>query len=263
MSELTEACEEIALAIDFHIQGCLRGVAPGSVAADADAVTTYYQAIGICELLLDAEVDAFFHHLIRSAQARRWLLDRSRAAPGHPESVIRASNTSGLFGAIAAFQWPLARDVAARSPVTWLDEVEYEDDFCYSHFLHRYLLSAPEAELASILTRFEAALEGQGSARLGLCRVLSSRDRAAGAAAFEALIEEQSAKIQKMQATSIYATEGLFLPLSSIFIEGLAWLSLLDATGIVLAGEYMYCPSLARKKGYAPFEVSTFPALPL
>src|SRR5262245_51484011 len=139
MSELADVSMEIALRLEFHIDGAMNAGGPEGQASNADAVTTYYQAIGICELLLDAEVDAFFHHLIRSAQTRRWILEKSHAGPGYPEKIVRASNVRGLHGSIAAYQWNLAREIAALSPTAWLAAVEYEDDFCYAHVLHRYL----------------------------------------------------------------------------------------------------------------------------
>ena len=263
MSGLDDACREVATMLDFHLEGAEFGQSPVSQAADVDGAILHYQAIGICELLLDAEVDAFFHHLIRGAQVRKWFLEQARTSAGFPERSLRASNGNGIFGAIAAFQWPLARDIAALSPGAWMQEVEYEDDFAHMHFIHRYLASAPPTELADIVNRFEKALEGGPSPRLALCKAVLARDPDAGAEAITALIDGHRAELAHMKKFSLYATEDLFLPLSAIYVEGLAWLSLLETAGVVLPGEYTYCPSLARRKNYAPFEVTTFPRLPL
>lgn len=262
MSELDGICQDIALYLEFFIDGAMRSAGADGQAKSADAVVTYYQAMGICELLLDAEVDAFFHHLIRSAQTRKWILEKSRT-PGYPALVVRAGNVRGLHAAIAASQWGLAREIAALSPQDVLGEVEYEDDFCYAHFLHRYVLAAPHAELSAIVARFDGALEGGASTRRDLCRALLARDAKACEEAFAALIEEQTETVARKKAESLEATEGLFYPMSSIYVEGLAWLALLDAAGVSMPGEHAYCPSLARRKRYAPFQVTTFPAVPL
>ena len=66
-----------------------------------------------------------------------------------------------------------------------------------------------------------------------------------------------------MKKYSVFATEDFFIPTSAIFVEGLAWLSLLEIAGVGLPNEYTYCPSLARRKHYAPFVVTTFPSVPL
>lgn len=263
METLAAISDELVTYLEFHIDGALSSASVEQQASDADAVCLYYQAVGICELLLDGEVDAFFHHLIRSAQSRLWLLERSRRTPGYPRRAIKASNTRGLNAAIAARQWPLARAIAESTTSDWWSDVEYEDDFCAAHFVHRHLLSAQEAELRDILARFEVALEGQSSATFDLCRGLLSRDQGDCEAAFGALLEQRKERIADMKRSSVYATDGLFRPQSSIYLEGLAWLSLLEAAGVRMAAEFPYCPSLARKASYAPFVVTTFPGVPL
>lgn len=263
METLAAASDELVTILNFHIDGTLQSSDAEQQAVNADAVCTHYQAVGICELLLDAEVDAFFHHLIRSAQTRRWLLERNQRQPGYPERIVKASNARGLHAALAARAWPLARDIAALTATEWLPEVEYEDDFCAAHFLHRYLLGVDRTELLAVVARFEGALEGGTSPSLDLCQGLLSRDKGACEAAFEALIEQRKDKIRTMKRASVYAADALFRPLSAIFVEGLSWLSLLEAAGVQMKEEYVYCPSLARRSTYSPFEVTTFPAVPL
>jgi hypothetical protein len=263
MESLAEVSEELVTLLNFHIAGATRATEPLQQLADADAAGTYYQAVGICELLLDAEVDAFFHHLIRGAQCRRWLLERSQSLEAPPLKLLKASNTRGLHAALAARQWGLARDIARLSRTSCAEDTEYEDDFHAAHFLHRYLLEAPREELQAILDRFEAVLEGASSPRFELCRHLLARSQRGCDEAFAELLEERAAKLRKMKRESAYASDALFLPLSSIFVEGLAWLSLMEQAGLRTEAEYPSCPSLARRSRYAPFVVSTFPSVPL
>jgi hypothetical protein len=263
METLDEASEELVTLLNFHIEGAMESSDPIEQISNAGAVCIYYQGVGISELLLDAEVDAFFHHLIRSAQSRLWVLEHCQALSAPPLKLFKASNTGGFHAALAARQWDLARRIAQVSPTACLTDVEYEDDFCSAHFLHRYMLEAPPQELHAVLGRFEAVLEGDKSPWFELCRYMLARDHAGCARAFASLLEERTHKLTKMKRESVYATDSLFLPQSSIFVEGLAWLSLMERAGIPTEAEYPYCPSLARRVKYAPFEVTTFPSLPL
>ncbi|AKQ70486.1 hypothetical protein A176_007398 [Myxococcus hansupus] len=264
MEPLDEISGEMVTLLNFHIHSVLQATSdPVQQLAEADAACVYYQAVGICELLLDAEVDGFFHQLIRSAQTRHWVLERGAKLNPPPLKLLKASNARGLHAALAANQWELARQLARVSRTTCSDGTEYEDDFLAAHFLHRYVLDAPQDELRAILDRFEAVLEGGTNPRLDLGRQLLARDAAGCAQAFADLIEERSAKLKKMKRESIYATDSLFVPQSSIYLEGLAWLRILERAEIPTEPEYAFCPSLARQTRYAAFQVTTFPSVPL
>jgi hypothetical protein len=264
MEPLAEICQDLFETLNAHVEGIDATSDLIDQLSEADAVCTYYQGVAICELLLDAEVDAFFHHLIRSAQTRRWMLQRR--APSNEEGaleVLKASNTRGLFAALVARQWSLASDIARLSLTTWAQDVEYEDDFCYAQFLHRYLLRAPDPEQSKVLQQFEAALEGNESPRHNLCRHLLARNSDGCAEAFATLLEERREQLLKMKRESALSRDSLFQPFSAVFVEGLAWLALMERAGFPTDRDYMYCPSLARKTVYAPFEVTTFPSVPL
>lgn len=265
MEDLAEISDDLVTYLNFYIYGVEQAPDPAERGMAAQAVSSHYEAVAICELLLDAGIDAFFHHLIRSAQTRRWLLQQSAREEGYPAKALKASFTRPLFDAIAANQFKLAREIAALSPRTWYPEVEYEDDFCYAHFLHRYLLGDAPGRLTPILDQFQVVLEEAPSARLGLCKVLLSRDPQAGEEAFLRLLDERTEKLDRLKKTSAYwdGRDALLYPNTVIFIEGLAWLRLLEAVGINLDDEYRYCPGLARVGGYAPFQATTFPGLPL
>ncbi|QSQ21986.1 immunity 49 family protein [Pyxidicoccus parkwayensis] len=263
MESLDEVSGELVTLLNFHLEGAEETEDPEQQVADADSACVYYQAVGICELLLDAEVDAFFHHLIRSAQTRLWVLEHGTQLEQPPRKLLKTSNARGLHAALAARQWELARRIARASPTTWMEGVEYEDDFLAVHFVHRHLLGAPPEELRALLDRFETVLEGGPSPRFDLCRHLLARDIPGCTQAFADLLDERTAKLKKMKRESVAASDELFVPQSAIYMEGLAWLALLEQAGIPTEPEYPMCPSLARQSKYAPFEVSTFPSVPL
>lgn len=260
LPSLSTIAEDVCSLLESAIEGATLASDPRALGEQADAVCTYYQGVGICELLLDAETDAFFHHMIRSAQTRRWLLERcARLPPDQLPDVAVASNTRGLFAAVLARQWGLAADIARLSPATPRRDTEYEDDFWYARALHLILLGAPKADVEAALASFATALQGDESPRLDLLRALLARDAGAAAKGFEALLEEREAKLAKMKKDSALSRDSLFKPFSAIYVEGLAWLALLERAGLPTEPEYTFCPSLARLKKYAPFQASTFP----
>src|SRR5689334_10291581 len=99
MERLDEVSGELVTMLNFHIDGALKSTEPLQQISNADAAGVYYQGTGICELLLDAEVDAFFHHLIRSAQCRLWALERGQKLSAPPLKLLKASNARGLHAA--------------------------------------------------------------------------------------------------------------------------------------------------------------------
>jgi len=227
-----------------------------------DAACTYFQGIAICELLLDAEVTAFFHHMIRSGRMRRWILRKAQERTDLPGNVIRSSNTRGLFAALLANDKALAADIARLSPQTWNDHVEYEEDFLYAHFIHQLVSGDDPVSLQGILDRFNGALEGEETVRFRLCAsLLAPAQERAGLAlpAFEELVQRRRQELQEMREKSILATDDMFVPLSSVYVEGLAWLNLLEGAGIPVAAEYAFCPSLARIRAYPPLAPEIFP----
>jgi hypothetical protein len=259
---LVRSARELCILLNHAVEGVERAEEPGDVAEQADAVCTYYQGLAICELVLDEETDAFFHHMIRSAQSRRWLLERCRRPRGDAlPDVAVASNTRGLFAALVARQWKLAADVARRSPPEPKLDTEYEEDFAYAHVLHLHVLGASAAKVQAALARLEEAMQGDTSPRLALCRALLAGSTKGAAKAFAGLLADRTKYLAKAKRAS--GGDPLFRPFSEVYVEGLAWLALLEREGIALRGDYPYCPERARAKKYAPFEVTSFPSVRL
>jgi len=261
--QIGSAAEEVVARLNYNIEGVLNASDPEQEAKYADAVCQGYELVAICELLLDAEVDEFFHCLIRGAQTRLWLLERAGRASGYPPRILRASNLTGLFAAVASSQWRLAERIARASPTRQDASSEYADDFCYAMYLHRHLMNAPTGESLEVLASFEAELEGAPSARFDLCRLLIEPNEADARECFEALLDEREAELESLRGTSTLAAEAAFALRGYLFVEGLAWLSLLRRSGTDLEGEFRLCPTPARTQDYQGFVVSTFPSVPL
>lgn len=262
MDDLADISEDLVEYLKFYVGGALHSADPGESAGAADAACTYYQGVAICELLLDAEVEAFFHHMTRSGRIRRWLLRKSQGDGGYPAKVVKASNTRGLFAALVANDWSLARDIAALSSPTWNERVEYEEDFRYAHFIHGILKGDDEAAATGLLGEYLSSLDGDESPRYRLCASLLASPAEAPAlalGAFADLLAARREELQRLRATSILATDELFGPFSAIYVEGLAWLRLLDQRGIMAEAEYVYCPSLARSTRFSPAPAEGFP----
>src|SRR5580658_1329084 len=129
MEDLSDSAEDLVTYLKFYLAGAIASNDPAERAGAADAACTYFQGVGICELLLDAEVETFFHHMIRSGRMRRWLLREAQGQDGYPEKVLKSSNTRGVLAALVANDWTLAGDIARLSAQSWNQRVEYEDDF--------------------------------------------------------------------------------------------------------------------------------------
>ena len=262
MSDLAESADSISTYLKFYLGEALQATDGAQIGAAGDAACTYFQGLGICELLLDAEVTAFFHHMIRSGRMRRWVLRKAQQLKDLPPNVLRASNTRGLFAALLADDRALAADIARLSPMTWNDRVEYEDDFLYAHFLHRLISGDDSAALRGILDKFKRALDDEETVRFRLCASLlaPSQERAGLALpAFEDLMQSRRQELKEMREKSILATDDMFVPFSSVYVEGLAWLNLLEGAGITVDSEYAFCPSLARVKPYPQLAPEVFP----
>jgi hypothetical protein len=258
MDDLAQVSEELCVFLNFHIDSIQEAQAPDDIAIAADSACTYFQGVAICELLLDAEVDAFFHLMIRSGRTRRWLLSRAQGHEGYPAKIMKPSNTRGLFASIVAKDWTLAREIAALSPRDWDAKVEYEDDFHYARVLHGLVAGEPPETQQVLLDDYARALDGDEPARFRLCRGLIATDAEDARSAFRDLIGERRRELEEL-ATTLLATDELFVPLSAVYVEGLAWLRLLNRVNLPTDREYPFCPSLARIDDFTPYRPDGFP----
>ncbi|ATB50041.1 Imm49 family immunity protein [Corallococcus macrosporus] len=225
----------------------------------------HHRAYAICLLLEDADIDGFFHGLIQSALTWRYFLERGGAANA---SYRRASLNDAFLDAVAAAQWPLARGLASLSAQTWTQGEEYADDFAYARFLH-LLIALPQPEPAALerlLAQFEGALEGGTDARLDVAKALFVRDSEAFERAFRELLDAHAARMKRIAdpwRDSALARDYTFKPNRYVLVEGLALLHIAESLGLKVAPEYRFCPDLARRRDYAPFEPLGFPGVTL
>jgi len=272
-----EQCDEVFDYLNFYIEAVENTETWYEQCKQAEQLVDYYIGAACCELFVSMELDAFFHHLIRSAQTRLWALEnaeknRRRDKPQIAESIGRvdkhyrqiakSSNLDGYFCALAAGQTELAKRIIKYTPKLWFENIEYEDDFFYAQFHYSALMGESEETLNSILLKLEAALEGGESARLALCKAFLSRDAAQCELGFEALVSAYDDYLEGASSLTVYE-EALFQVRMPLFVEGLAWLKLLESRGVYLETEFKYCPGVARTPSYAPFEISTFPYQPV
>lgn len=264
LRDLSEIGDDLAAYLEFYIGEAQAATTPEDMAAAAMTVSAYYEGLALTELLLDANTDAFAHHLTRSGQTRVWLLDRVERTP-ESAKALKASYLRPFVDAIAAKQWGVARAIATRETAEWTPRHEYEEDFCYAHALHRIVRGDGPEAARPVLDRFEAALDGDDDPRLDLCRALLDPDQAAADTAMHDFLDQHADRVEAVKEESEYWEEGdaLLYPSVFVFVEGLAWLALLERVGLVMDDEYRFCPSLARQLASAPFDPLPFPSLPL
>jgi hypothetical protein len=261
---LKEIAEELEVGINFMVDGIQSAASTEALGRTCNSISAYYRALGICELLIDADVDGFQHQLVRSGQVRKHLLATRQTEKNTVDPAIRSSVVGPFLAALAAHHLDLAREIGILSPKTWFQKDEYEDDFIYARFLYDLAVgrSAP-GDLAVQLDRFEEVLEGGPSQRLPICRALLARDQAAFDEAFAALLVARRAEVKK-EAKTFQAEELTFHPESRVFVEGLALLELATRQGLTTLPEYPpLCPSLARRQATKPFDQGYFPGQPI
>jgi hypothetical protein len=213
-----------------------------------DDMSAARRGLAVLRLLLQADVYGFACELAYSGQARRHFLARYAKAAFADHNLI-ASRSDALFDAIAGGWIDLARDIAALSPKAFRPGDEYEDDFCYAHFFHDYLLGSPAPPMAN-LDRFEHALDGSSSPRLEICRAIVARDQRQFDAALTELIDLRQREVDE-ERVGVGDEDAAVAIGTYVFVEGLALLRVAESAGLKTQREYPLCPALARAIGHA------------
>jgi hypothetical protein len=224
-----------------------------------------YRALAICILAADGDVDRFFHFLLHAPLTRRRYLATVGSLAGTPAAEKKASETGPLLDAVAARQWDLARDIATLTLGQWIDNSEYEEDYCHGEYWRR-LCMEPGKDESALLDRWGNALEGGKDPRLEVARALNMKDQAAFVAALAALLLYNETKAEEMSnplGGSALSEEPTFEPNRWVSIEGLAWLAAAERAGMVIAEEFEGCPRIVRTDRYTPFKPFAYPNLGL
>ncbi len=255
--ELRTIKEELGASIEFDLEDIGYNNKIQEIGSLCEDISENYRSLAICRLLLEADTDGFYHDLLRSAQLRLYYLTRCHHEKYLKNPRIIASESDSFFDALAVKDFDLAKRIAELSSNSWWPDDEYEEDFYYSHLVHKFIMSYPDwpDDIRVILENFENSLQGDKSARLDLCKGLVSIDQAAFDEAFYDLIDERKLQIEREREMAL-ADEISFQVGQHVFIEGLALLRIAERIGLVVQQEYLYCPSLCSipmKKSF-PFD---------
>lgn len=222
------------------------------IGQELEALSEYFQALGICHILETVDFDQFRENLVRSAYARRYFLRKSREESNDADLRLALGRTEAFLDAVAAHHLSLAREIAALSIDTWRPAWEYEEDFCYYLFLQHLILgrdSAAESELHDILIRFDQAVDKGDSPRLDICRALLNRDGDGFHASLITLMEQRREELQNLLERMLEPDPKTCVcwARSFVSIEGLALLRMGALQGIAPEPdeELPLCPSLA------------------
>jgi hypothetical protein len=203
------------------------------------------RTLAIIELLVNADADAFHHHLMRNGRIRLGFLERlRREGAAHHHGV--SGRIDAVIDLLAAGDFATVGAIAALSPAEWQPGREYEDDFCHAQMLFR-LAAGLDADAAfdSLMQRHASAVQGGPQPRADICHALARRDQAAFDAAFGALLKARLAQIREDKARSQTLTPEVAAS-REVYVEGLAMLRLATDRCLATQREYLLCPSIAR-----------------
>ena len=245
--------------LEFALQGVALCTEPAELAAHVSTSILYYQAVGICELIYDAETDAFYDHLTRSGLLQLQFLQRVKNGLTVPSKFTKASELRGFCAAHAAGDWDLAKRIADVSSTQATSHSEYPEDFYMAQFMFACTRHATDQELDGIATAVEQALGNIVEVRAQLARAICNKDESAVHQSFEALLVQREGYLNQCKTQAV-GQDPVFVPMSSIYIEGLAWLRILEVRGFKMKPDYPYCPNLARLPRAEAFQGPGVPA---
>jgi len=245
------------------------GIPMSDIGEQMQFLSQALEARGIGFLLLDFDTAAFFRNLQRSAHARRFFLRKSREQDSTDTVFLALSRTDALFDCIAGGDWLLAKDILDLSPLSWMPEGEYEEDYCYHGLIHAYLAGirgSGDPQMAQQwLGRLETVVENIKDSDLDVARLMLCSHFLADAEedfwrSFTALVG-----ISGDAAAAVPLADGRVFQFPwvvaerHISVELLAWMALARARGFRPAEQvYNRCPSVAWWGGYVEREADLF-----
>jgi hypothetical protein len=226
----------------LDLEEALPAVLARRVSADQMAAfCRLYRRIGVSNLLMSGEPEAFFGYLSRGARAFAYFLE------GAPPEKKKTSRSEPYFDALACGDDGAAAAIASHSRPTWNEGEEYEDDFLYPWFLmSRFTLGTRPAALDHILDRWARVLEGGEDPRLELCRALYQRDQDLFDQSLEVVLSNrQEDDRNRIEAERMPPDD---VPtLAKVWVELLALLRLAESCGLRTQEHLPLAPSIARR----------------
>jgi hypothetical protein len=240
------------------------GLADVEEAADVDLagaceqLCVLYRASGITALLLELDVDQYYHMLTRSALTRIYALERMPPAVKDQSRDAKLTRSRAFFDAVAATRPDLAKRIGVLGAQRWMERYEYEDDYCYALFVHKLVEGADRSTLEPVLARLKVAAAGSASVNPAVCEALLARDSESFAAAFADKLRSWEEELA-FQETSISRDDVAFAGDRHVYIEGVALLRLAEGLGIATEEEYRFCPRETRMTMEAAFPDDGYP----
>ncbi|WP_164009785.1 Imm49 family immunity protein [Pyxidicoccus trucidator] len=239
----------------FQLRCALEAVEEGDATAeDLSTIAFSYRILGLCALLRDMDGERFARLLRKSGLARLHLLRQVASETQPPDQVLAISKDTGFVAALAAGDLDTATRIAERSPDTFLEGIEYEEEFLFFHFQQR-LLRTPrdEASLWGTLDRWTRVVEGEPTVYLAVCQALLEANEAAFCSALGEVLKTRKESLRKYRKQldfdrELDATEG------KVYLNGLALVRLAQSRGVVVPQRLELIPRPARE--------ASCPALP-
>ena len=217
----------------------------GAIQAKAVMLLCSYQRQRACaSLLLKLDGSDFCRRLVKSALAYLFLLEnRTKLQVPDPYLLARSKGTP-ILDAIAATDWSLAIEIAAKSTPQWTADMEDEDDFWYFATLGAMVGPGGASSAADPMARLIAASGGADSARAKVLESILNRKQDAFETALSDVLSSWEKQANKARASATASPYFANIE-TNICVEGLALVQLARKTGLSTAESYPFLPKHA------------------
>lgn len=200
--------------------------------------------MAVASLLIDGKADVFFLNLCRCGENwRRYLqyLTRVNSIEAPLESI------NPLTAAIVAGRWDLAKGIANLWRSAAKAEMDYEDEYVFKKLTLECVISDYEIspEISRLLDKLESLDQGEFAARIAVIRALIDGDELTFQDTFEEAVLDYDMKIGA-QANMLTVDPRKLAPRRFVWLEGLSYLRVAEAKGLLNDNQYAFCPPLAR-----------------
>lgn len=257
MIDLSVWYQDLSNMFNYELRN-LAEIPTSELGPSCEELCVLFRTAGIGALLLELDIDRFYHMLISSGLTKVFLLQQTAPEEKDLSRFCKITKANGFFDSVAANRFDVAEKIAVTSPQKWMERYEYEDDYCYILFLHNMIRGGKKSLKEKIINRFEMILEGESSPKYDVCYAFFKQDNQYFDDAFSDLIDLWTDEIE-FQKRSISRNDMEFASARHVYIEGLALLRIAEMVGINTQDEYQYCPKEARLPMRTPFPNTGFP----